>query len=151
MFPDNWSFLLGEIALYSFIVLIATGIYLALFFDPSTAKTVYHGPYAPLDGQTMSAAYKSVLDISSQYKAGLLIRQTHHWAADVFIVAIVLHLLRVFFTGAFRKPRELTWIVGLIDAVHRAARGLSRVLARRRPALRAWASRSATGSRSRSR
>jgi quinol---cytochrome-c reductase cytochrome b subunit len=113
LFPDHWSFLLGEVALYAFIVLIATGVYLALFFDPSTAKTVYHGPYAPLDGQTMSAAYKSVVDLSFSHKAGLLIRQTHHWAADVFLVAIVLHLMRVFFTGAFRKPRELTWLVGL--------------------------------------
>src|SRR2546421_4426653 len=114
LFPDHWSFLLGEVVLYSFILLIATGIYLALFFDPSTAKTVYHGPYRPLDGQTMSAAYKSVLDISFTYKAGLLIRQTHHWAADVFFASIVLHLMRVFFTGAFRKPRELTWIIGLL-------------------------------------
>jgi ubiquinol-cytochrome c reductase cytochrome b subunit len=114
LFPDHWSFLLGEVALYAFVVLILTGIYLALFFDPSTAKTVYHGPYGPLDGQTMSDAYKSVVDISFSYKAGLLIRQTHHWAADVFVAAIVMHLMRVFFTGAFRKPRELTWIVGLI-------------------------------------
>ena len=114
VFPDHWSFLLGEVALYAFIVLIATGTYLALFFDPSTAKTIYHGPYRPLDGQSMSAAYKSVLDISFTYKAGLLIRQTHHWAADVFVASIVLHLMRVFFTGAFRKPRELTWIVGLL-------------------------------------
>ncbi len=113
-FPDHWSFLLGEVALYSFIVLIATGIYLALFYTPSTAHTVYHGPYRLLDGQEMSAAYKSVLDISFTVKAGLLIRQTHHWAADVFLLAIVLHLFRVFFTGAFRKPRELTWIIGLL-------------------------------------
>jgi len=112
-FPDHWSFLLGEVALYSFMLLIATGIYLALFYDASTAKTIYHGPYAPLDGQSMSAAYKSVLDISFVYKAGLLIRQTHHWAADVFVASIVLHLFRVFFTGAFRKPRELTWAIGL--------------------------------------
>ncbi|MGH2859550.1 MAG: cytochrome b N-terminal domain-containing protein, partial [Solirubrobacteraceae bacterium] len=114
IFPDHWSFLLGEVALYAFIVLIATGTYLALFYDDSTAKTVYHGSYIPLDGATMSAAYKSVLQISLSYKAGLLIRQTHHWAADVFVAAIVLHLMRVFFTGAFRRPRELTWIVGLI-------------------------------------
>ncbi len=113
LFPDHWSFLLGEVALYAFLVLIATGVYLALFFDPSTAKTVYHGSYTPLDGQTMSAAYKSVLDISFTYKAGLLIRQTHHWAADVFVASIVMHLMRVFFTGAFRKPRELTWLIGL--------------------------------------
>ena len=114
LFPDHWSFLLGEVALYAFVVLIATGIYLTLFFDPSTAKTVYHGAYAPLDGVRMSDAYKSVVDISLSDKAGLLIRQTHHWAADVFVAAILMHLMRVFFTGAFRKPRELTWIVGLI-------------------------------------
>jgi ubiquinol-cytochrome c reductase cytochrome b subunit len=114
LFPDNWSFLLGEVALYCFIVLIATGVYLALFFDPSTAKTVYHGPYNELQGREMSAAYKSVLDISFSYKAGLLLRQTHHWAADVFIAAMSIHLMRVFFTGAFRKPRELTWMIGLL-------------------------------------
>ncbi len=113
LFPDHWSFLLGEVALYSFMVLIATGVYLALFFDPSTAKTVYHGSYAPLDGRMMSEAYKSVLDISLNYKAGLLMRQTHHWAADVFVASMTMHLFRVFFTGAFRKPRELTWLIGL--------------------------------------
>jgi ubiquinol-cytochrome c reductase cytochrome b subunit len=114
IFPDHWSFLLGEVALYSFIVLIATGVYLALFFDPSTAKTVYHGPYGPLDGMTMSDAYKSAVDLSLSTKAGLLMRQTHHWAADVFMASIVMHMMRVFFTGAFRRPRELTWIVGLL-------------------------------------
>src|SRR5947209_18831691 len=114
LFPDHWSFLLGEVALYAFMVLVATGIYLTLFFEPSLAKTTYHGAYGPLRGAEMSEAYRSVLDISFQYKAGLLIRQTHHWAADVFVAAIVLHLMRVFFTGAFRKPRELTWLIGLL-------------------------------------
>ncbi|MGB9182540.1 MAG: cytochrome b N-terminal domain-containing protein [Solirubrobacteraceae bacterium] len=114
LFPDHWSFLLGEVALYSFMVLIATGVYLALFFHPDTAKTIYHGSYSPLYGRTMSDAYKSVLDISLTYKAGLLLRQTHHWAADVFMASIVMHLMRVFFTGAFRKPRELTWLIGLL-------------------------------------
>jgi ubiquinol-cytochrome c reductase cytochrome b subunit len=114
LFPDHWSFLLGEVVLYSFVVLIATGIYLTLFFDPSTAHTIYHGPYKPLDGQTMSDAYKSVVNISFSVKAGLLIRQTHHWAADIFIAAMAIHLMRVFFTGAFRKPRELIWLIGLL-------------------------------------
>jgi ubiquinol-cytochrome c reductase cytochrome b subunit len=113
VFPDHWSFLLGEVALYAFAVLIITGIYLALFFDPSTAKTVYHGSYAPLDGRSMSVAYKSAVDLSLSTKAGLLMRQTHHWAADVFLASIVLHLMRVFFTGAFRRPREFTWLIGL--------------------------------------
>jgi ubiquinol-cytochrome c reductase cytochrome b subunit len=112
-FPDHWSFLLGEVALYAFVVLVATGIYLTFFFDPSTAKTVYHGSYAPLRGQEMTEAYKSVVDISFKVKAGLLIRQTHHWAADVFVAAIVLHLVRIFFTGAYRKPRELTYLIGV--------------------------------------
>jgi ubiquinol-cytochrome c reductase cytochrome b subunit len=114
LFPDHWSFLLGEVALYSFIVLVATGTYLTLFFHPSLADTVYHGTYAPLVGQKMSEAYKSTVDISFHVKAGLLIRQTHHWAADIFVASIVIHLMRIFFTGAFRKPRELTYIIGLI-------------------------------------
>jgi ubiquinol-cytochrome c reductase cytochrome b subunit len=113
LFPDHWSFLLGEVALYAFVILVATGTYLALFFEDSGAKVVYHGPYQPLQGQEMTHAYKSVLDLSTTVKAGLLIRQTHHWAADVFIAAIVLHMLRVFFTGAYRKPRELTYWIGL--------------------------------------
>jgi len=109
LFPDHWSFLLGEVALYAFIVLVGTGIYLTLFFDPSTATTTYHGSYAPLRGMEMTNAYRSVVDISFDVKAGLLIRQTHHWAADVFVAAIVLHMLRTFFTGASRKPRPLTY------------------------------------------
>jgi len=113
LFPDHWSFLLGEVALYAFVVLIGTGIYLTFFFEPSFAKTVYHGSYGPLQGVEMSQAYKSALDISFRYKSGLLIRQTHHWAADVFVAAMAIHLLRIFFTGAFRKPREITWIIGL--------------------------------------
>jgi ubiquinol-cytochrome c reductase cytochrome b subunit len=114
VFPDHWSFLLGEIALYAFVVLVATGVYLTFFFEPSLQTVVYRGGYGPLYGLEMSEAYKSVVDLSFQSKAGLLIRQTHHWAADVFIVAIVLHVLRVFFTGAFRKPRDLVWIVGVL-------------------------------------
>jgi ubiquinol-cytochrome c reductase cytochrome b subunit len=113
LFPDHWSFLLGEVALYAFIVLVGTGIFLTFFYEDSTAKVVYHGPYRPLDGQEMTHAYRSVLDLSTQVKAGLLIRQTHHWAANVFVVAIFLHLMRIFFTGAYRKPRDLTYLIGL--------------------------------------
>jgi ubiquinol-cytochrome c reductase cytochrome b subunit len=114
LFPDHWSFLLGEVALYSFIVLVATGIYLTLFFEPSLAKTTYDGAYAPLRGLEMSHAYRSAIDLSFEVKAGLLMRQTHHWAADVFVAAIVIHLARIFFTGAFRKPRELTYVIGVL-------------------------------------
>ncbi len=114
VFPDHWSFLLGEVALYSFVILVGTGIYLTLFFKPSLAPVVYHGDYLPLRGRELSEAYQSTVDISLRIKAGLLIRQTHHWAADVFVAAIVLHLLRIFFTGAFRKPRDLTYYIGLL-------------------------------------
>ena len=113
MFPDHWSFLLGEIALYSFIVLVLTGTFLALFFNPSTGQIVYHGAYAPLAGQQVSAAYSSTLALSFTVKGGLLMRQTHHWAALVFVAAITLHLLRIVFTGAFRKPRELNYLIGV--------------------------------------
>ena len=113
LFPDHWSFLLGEVALYAFVVLVGTGVFLTLFYEDSTAKVVYHGPYEPLQGREMTHAYRSVLDLSTSVKAGLLIRQTHHWAANVFIAAIVLHLLRIFFTGAYRKPRELTYWLGV--------------------------------------
>jgi ubiquinol-cytochrome c reductase cytochrome b subunit len=61
----------------------------------------------------MSAAYASTLDISFEVRGGLLMRQIHHWAALIFMVGIVVHLMRVFFTGAFRKPREFNWIIGV--------------------------------------
>jgi ubiquinol-cytochrome c reductase cytochrome b subunit len=114
VFPDHWSFLLGEVAMYSFVVLVGTGIYLTLFYEPSTAKTIYHGSYAPLQGREMTHAYNSVVHLSLDVKAGLLMRQTHHWAANVFVAAIVMHLLRIFFTGAYRKPRELTYLIGVV-------------------------------------
>jgi ubiquinol-cytochrome c reductase cytochrome b subunit len=113
VFPDHWSFMLGEIALWSFVILLLTGTFLALFFVPSTAPVIYHGSYSKLDGITMSQAYQSTLNISFDVRGGLLIRQIHHWAADLFMVAIVAHLLRVFFTGAYRKPREINWLIGV--------------------------------------
>jgi ubiquinol-cytochrome c reductase cytochrome b subunit len=113
VFPDHWSFMLGEIALYSFLLLVATGVFLTLFFEPSTAETVYTGSYAPLVGERVSAAYGSAVALSYDVPVGLLMRQTHHWTALVFIAAIALHLCRIFFTAAFRKPRELNWVVGV--------------------------------------
>ncbi|MHB8294449.1 MAG: cytochrome bc1 complex cytochrome b subunit [Acidimicrobiales bacterium] len=113
IFPDHWSFLLGEIALYSFIILVLTGIYLTFFFIPGTATVVYHGRYAPLRGSTMSQAYASTLHITFGVRAGLLMRQMHHWAAIIFIGAIVAHMARIFFTGGYRKPRELNWMIGV--------------------------------------
>jgi len=112
VFPDHPSFMLGEICLYSFIVIILTGIYLTLFFEPSGVEVVYHGSYEPLNGVVMTRAFESTLDISFEVRGGLLIRQIHHWAALVFVTGMLVHMMRVFFTGAFRKPREVNWVFG---------------------------------------
>ena len=113
VFPDHWSFMIGEICVYAFIVLLATGTYVAFFFNDSDAPAVYQGAYAPLVGRIVPESYASVLRLSFDVRLGLLIRQMHHWAALVFIGAIVFHMCRVFFTGAFRKPREMSWILGM--------------------------------------
>ncbi len=113
IFPDHWSFFLGEIAMYSFVLLVATGIWLALFYTDSVREVVYHGIYKPLDGVKMSEAYQSVLNISFKFRMGLLMRQVHHWAAEVFIGAIVIHCCRIFFTSAYRRPRETNWCIGV--------------------------------------
>jgi ubiquinol-cytochrome c reductase cytochrome b subunit len=113
IFPDHWSFMLGEIALYSFVILMVTGVYLCLYYVPSTAMVIYHGAYAPLRGTRVTEAYASTVNLSFGVRAGLLMRQMHHWAADVFLGSIVIHMARIFFTGAFRKPRELNWTIGM--------------------------------------
>ncbi|MFD4700981.1 cytochrome bc1 complex cytochrome b subunit [Streptomyces niveus] len=114
VFPDHWSFMLGEIALWSFVVIILTGVYLTLFFHPSMNEVVYDGSYVPMQGVRMTEAYASTLDISFDVRGGLLIRQIHHWAALIFVAAMFVHMMRVFFTGAFRKPREINWIFGFL-------------------------------------
>ncbi|MQA85204.1 MAG: ubiquinol-cytochrome c reductase cytochrome b subunit [Streptosporangiales bacterium] len=113
LFPDHWAFLLGEIALYSFVVLLLTGTFLSFFFEPSAEHVTYNGSYENLQGVEMSAAYASTLHISFDVRGGLLMRQIHHWSAIIFIAGIMVHMLRVFFTGAFRKPRELNWVIGV--------------------------------------
>src|SRR5215208_5762584 len=113
VFPEHWSFMLGEIALYSFIILLLSGTFLSLWFKPSMIEVVYDGSYLPLNGVQMSEAYASTLDISFDIRGGLLMRQIHHWSALLFIAAMMVHLLRTFFTGAFRKPRELNWVLGM--------------------------------------
>ncbi|MFI6882144.1 cytochrome bc1 complex cytochrome b subunit [Streptosporangium canum] len=113
VFPDHWSFLLGEIALYSFIVLLLTGTFLTFFFKPSMGHVIYDGSYEPLKGIMMSEAYASTLHISFDVRGGLLMRQMHHWAALLFVAGMMVHALRVFFTGAYRKPRELNWLIGV--------------------------------------
>ncbi len=114
VFPEHWSFMLGEIALYSFIILLLTGTYLTLWFKPSMIEIIYNGSYIPLRGVKMSEAYASTLDISFDVRGGLLMRQIHHWAALFFVGAMSVHMLRVFFTGAFRKPREINWVIGVV-------------------------------------
>jgi ubiquinol-cytochrome c reductase cytochrome b subunit len=113
VFPDHWTFLLGEVALFCFVVLLLTGIFLTLFYVPDGTLVTYEGPYLPLHGQQVSAAYESVMTLSYEVRAGLVMRQVHHWAALVFLAAITVHILRVFFTGAFRRPREINWLVGI--------------------------------------
>ena len=113
IFPDHWSFMLGEITLYSFVVLLITGVFLCLYYIPSQALVTYHGSYLPLDGMRVTEAYASSVNLSFAVRCGLLMRQMHHWACDIFIGSMVVHMARVFFTGAFRKPRELNWSIGL--------------------------------------
>ena len=113
VFPDHWSFLLGEIALYSFIVLLLSGVFLTIWFKPSMAEVEYEGTYQLLRGLQMSEAYESTLGLSFDIRGGLLLRQMHHWAAMLFVAAMLTHSLRIFFTGAFRKPREVNWLIGV--------------------------------------
>jgi ubiquinol-cytochrome c reductase cytochrome b subunit len=125
VFPNHFSFLWGEVALYSFVVLVITGTYLTFFFEGSQQDLTYEGSYRPLQGVEVSAAFDSVMRISFDVKGGLLIRQTHHWAALVFIGALALHMGRVFFTGAFRRPRELNWVIGVLLLVLGLAAGFT--------------------------
>ena len=125
VFPDHWSFMLGEVALYSFVVLLLSGTFLTFFFQPSMEFVIYDGVYGPLKGAEMSIAYASTLDISFEVRGGLLMRQVHHWSALLFVAAAGLHMLRVFFTGAFRKPREINWVVGFVLFVLGMAAGFT--------------------------
>lgn len=125
IFPDHWSFMLGEVALYSFVVILLSGTFLTFFFDPSMSEVEYDGSYVPLKGLEMSAAMASSLDISFDIRGGLLMRQVHHWAALLFVASIGLHMLRVFFTGAFRKPRELNWFIGFVLFILAMAEGFT--------------------------
>ncbi|MEJ1920861.1 cytochrome bc1 complex cytochrome b subunit [Microbacterium sp. KHB019] len=125
IFPDHWSFMLGEIALWSFVVVFLSGTFLTFFFEASMVETHYTGAYAPMRGIEMSAALESTLHISFDLRGGLLVRQIHHWAALVFVAGIGIHMLRIFFTGAFRKPRELNWVIGFVLFILAMAEGFT--------------------------
>jgi ubiquinol-cytochrome c reductase cytochrome b subunit len=125
VFPDHWSFMLGEVALYSFVILLISGTFLTFFYQPAMTEVIYDGAYLPLKGTQMSIAYASSLDISFEIRGGMLMRQAHHWSALLFVAAAGLHMLRVFFTGAFRKPREINWLVGFMLFVLGMAAGFT--------------------------
>jgi len=125
VFPTHFSFLWGELALYSFVILLLTGTYLTFFFEGSQEELIYAGDYEPLRGQEVSAAFDSVMRISFETKGGLLIRQMHHWAALVFVGAVAIHMARVYFTGAFRRPRDLNWVIGVALLVLALAAGFT--------------------------
>ena len=125
IFPDHWSFMLGEVALYSFVVILLSGTFLTFFFQATMVEVHYEGSYVPLKGFEMSAAMASTLDISFDIRGGLLMRQIHHWAALLFIAAIGLHMLRVYFTGAYRKPREINWLIGFVLFILALAEGFT--------------------------
>jgi len=96
IYPDHWSFYLGEFALYAFILLVATGIWLTFVYQDAPDR-----------------AFDSVAALTRATPVGYLIRQVHHWSADVFVAAIVVHMGRIFFTAAYRAPREVNWVIGL--------------------------------------
>ncbi|MBV8579184.1 MAG: cytochrome bc complex cytochrome b subunit [Candidatus Eremiobacteraeota bacterium] len=108
LYPDHWSFYLGEFALYCFVMLVATGVWLTFVFQPSHA-----------------GAFASVIAFTRATPVGYLMRQVHHWSAVAFIAAIVVHLGRVFFTAAFRKPREITWVLGVLLLVTASVTGFT--------------------------
>ncbi len=125
VFPDDWTFLLGEVALFCFVILLLTGTFLTFFYTPDSRPTTYDGPYVPLKGSDVSAAFASVMRLSFEVRAGLLMRQIHHWTALVFLGSIAVHLARVFFTGAFRKPREINWMIGVGLLLFALAEGIT--------------------------
>ncbi len=125
IFPDHWSFMLGEVALYTFVVLLVSGTFLTFWYSPGIALEPYEGSYAPLVGQTVSEAYATTLHLSFDVRGGLLMRQIHHWSALLFVAAILAHMARVFVTGAFRKPREANWVVGVMLAILALAAGFT--------------------------
>jgi len=105
-FPTHPSFLFGEIALFSFITLVVTGIFLGFFYEPSIKEVSLFGAMVP-------AAYASAVRIDL-LPLGMVIRSMHHWSAMIMIAAILTHLARIYFTSAYRKPREVNWLIGLL-------------------------------------
>lgn len=94
---SNPLYCLGGTAFLCFIILALSGIFLAMYYKPTPAE-----------------AYKSVEHIMTVVPMGSLVRSIHHWAANMMIAAVMLHMIRVYFMGAYKKPRELNWVVGIL-------------------------------------
>jgi cytochrome b6 len=93
----KWYYCLGGLTLVTFLVLVVTGLILLQHYRP-----------------TPEGAAESISYIMNDVWFGWLIRGIHHWAANVMMVLIVAHMIRVFLTGAYKKPRELNWIAGVL-------------------------------------
>ena len=113
-FPAEDSFLLGEVALFCFLLLVLTGVFLGFFFEPSTSQVEYQGSVVAYQNEEVPESFASVLHITYDVPYGMFLRRMHHWAAHLFVASIALHMLRVFFTGAYRNPREPNWVVGTV-------------------------------------
>jgi cytochrome b-561 len=104
-FPVHSTYFFGEMAAFCFVILVLTGVYLGFMYVPSNAEVT-------INGETLPEAYASVKLIESIPVANLF-RNVHHWAAHLMIVSVLLHLIRIFFTGTYRKPREINWVIGI--------------------------------------
>ncbi|WP_374009211.1 cytochrome bc complex cytochrome b subunit [Leifsonia sp. LS-T14] len=109
--PLHWTNLFGVVAFACVVVLVVTGFILMFVYTPSSERVTYQGPYLPLAGAEMSKALQSTLAISFELPGGLLVRQAHHWAALLLPAALILQLVVTYFTGAFRRPRRLSWLL----------------------------------------
>lgn len=114
VFPTSWSRMLAWVAVASLSVTILSGVYLALYFNPSMSEVTYRGPVDYLRGVVVTRAYASALDISFEVHGGLFVRQLHSWAASLFIASLLASLAAAFFTGIFRRPRRAVWAVGAL-------------------------------------
>jgi ubiquinol-cytochrome c reductase cytochrome b subunit len=115
----------GIVSLACIAVIFVTGVLLMFFYSPSSTPVTYQGAYSPLDGATMSKAMRSTLTISFDVRGGLLVRQAHHWAALLLPASVILQLLTTFFTGAFRRPRRLGWVLLFLILIAALAGGWS--------------------------
>ena len=123
--PFHWSNAFGVVSLACVAVLFVSGLILMFFYTPSSELVTYRGSYAPLRGVEVSKAFESTMAISFDVRGGLLLRQLHHWAALLLPASIIIQLLVTFFTGGFRRPRQLTWVLLFLVLIAAMAGGWS--------------------------